>query len=151
MRARAPQRSQHAADRLPATAVGGGSAATCVSDLTGRVVLVTGASRGLGAAMSRALAEAGASLVLWGRSAKRLEHHAATLRLPPSRLLTQPVDVTRQADVRGAITKVLRRFARIDVLVNNAGIWDGDEALTLTRRQWNRVVETENLLWRKFS
>src|SRR3990167_9059067 len=72
-------------------------------DLTGRVALVTGASRGLGAAMARALAEAGADLILWARDKRRLSRHAASL--PASRrILTQVVDVTDQAMVRRAIS-----------------------------------------------
>lgn len=111
-------------------------------DLTGRVILVTGASRGLGAAMSRALAEAGADLILWARDARALERQAA--RLPArTRALVRPVDVTEASKVRGAVRAALRRFGRIDGLINNAGIWGGDEALRLARREWDRVVDTD--------
>jgi len=111
-------------------------------DLTDRVALITGASRGLGAAMSRALAEAGADLILWARDKRRLSRHAASL--PASRrILTQAVDVTDHSKVRRAIRTAVRRFGRIDILINNAGIWDGDQALTLLRRSWDAVVETD--------
>ncbi len=92
--------------------------------------------------MARALAEAGASLILWARDATRLRRVAASL--PSSaRVLIQPVDVTDHAQVRRALRQALTRFTRLDLLINNAGIWDGDEALRLTRRQWDAVVETD--------
>ena len=111
-------------------------------DLTGRVALVTGASRGLGAAMAYALARAGADVVLWGRDARALERQARRLRALPSRTLTQRVDVTDQAAVRRAVRQALRTFRRVDILINNAGIWGGDVPLKLTRPVWDRVVET---------
>ena len=112
-------------------------------DLRGRVALITGASRGLGAAMAHALAEAGADLILWARDLGALERQAATLRPLGRRILTQRVDVTRHPNVRRAVRDALRRFGRIDVLINNAGIWDGDDALRLGRRAWDAVVETD--------
>lgn len=142
-----------------------GSCSGTPFDLTGRVALVTGASRGLGAAIASAFAEAGADLILWARHARRLERHADTLRSSepqasphdrrggrlsgaparrtPRHVLAHVVDVTDRASVRRAVHTALRRFGHIDVLVNNAGIWDGDAALTLTRRAWDRVVETD--------
>ncbi|MBI3011756.1 MAG: glucose 1-dehydrogenase [Candidatus Omnitrophica bacterium] len=112
-------------------------------DLTGRVALITGASRGLGAAMAEGLAEAGADLVLWARDRQRLERQAGTLQQHARRLLVQPLDVTDSSAVRRAVRAALRSFKRIDVLINNAGIWDGDEALRLRSRQWARVVDTD--------
>ena len=93
--------------------------------------------------MARVLAQAGATLVLWARNAHALRRQAAALRRGSHRILTQPVDVTDHAAVRRAVASALRRFGRIDVLINNAGIWGGDEALRLNRRDWNAVVETD--------
>ena len=112
-------------------------------DLTGRVALVTGASRGLGAAMARALFGAGAELILWARDGQELQRQASGLTSRAQRVLTQVVDVTNQAAVRRAAAAALRQFGRIDVLINNAGIWGGDEALKLTRRTWDAVVDTD--------
>ncbi len=112
-------------------------------DLAGRVALITGASRGLGAAMARALAQAGADLILWARDARALTRTAATLPHGSQRVLTQVVDVTNQPAVRRAADAALRRFHHIEVLINNAGIWGGDEALRLDRRTWDDVVETD--------
>ena len=112
-------------------------------DLTGRVALVTGASRGLGYAIAYALAQAGADLILWARNPRRLARAAATLHVSRRRLLIQPVDVTNPSAVRRALQAAVRRFPRIDVLVNNAGIWGGDEALSLRRATWDHVLHTD--------
>jgi NAD(P)-dependent dehydrogenase (short-subunit alcohol dehydrogenase family) len=112
-------------------------------DLTGRVALVTGASRGLGAAMAAALAGAGAELILWGRDLKALERQAKIVGRWTSRVLTQRVDITDDHAVQRSVRMALRRFGRIDILLNNAGIWGGDDALTLTRRVWDRVIDTD--------
>ena len=112
-------------------------------DLTGRIVLVTGASRGLGAALAYALAAAGADVILWGRDTRALAHQARRLSRFPVRVLTQRVDVTDHAAVRRAVQRCLRKFHYVDVLVNNAGIWGGDAALTIDRRTWQRVIDTD--------
>lgn len=112
-------------------------------DLTGRVILITGASRGLGAAMAQACARAGATLILWARDARALTRQATQLRAASSRLLIQSVDVTRHTRVRSAVRAALDTFGHIDVLINNAGIWDGDEARTLSRRSWDAVITTD--------
>ena len=125
-------------------AVADAAPAARVCSLRGRVVLVTGASRGLGAAMALALARAGADLILWARDDRRLLRQAAVAQAAaPVRILTQRVDVTRHLRVRQAVRAALRRFGRIDVLINNAGIWDGDAAVRLSRRAWDAVVETD--------
>ena len=92
--------------------------------------------------MSCALAGAGADLILWSRNKRRLERQAALLP-PATRCLPQVVDVTDHARVRRAVQIVLRRFKHIDVLINNAGTWGGDQALTLDRRTWDTVMETD--------
>jgi NAD(P)-dependent dehydrogenase (short-subunit alcohol dehydrogenase family) len=107
------------------------------------VALVTGASRGLGAAMAQALAYAGADLILWARNARRLARQAQTLKASGRRILAQRVDVTDRAAVHRAIKTAVRTVGHLEILVNNAGIWEGDQALTLSPRVWNRVIETD--------
>ncbi len=130
-----PTRPHRRADNAPPTN------ARC--DLTGRVVLVTGASRGLGAAMAAALADAGADLILWARTTGALTDQATRLQRRGQQVLPQTVDVTHPRTVRRALQQALRRFGRIDVLINNAGIWGGDAALALDRRTWDAVLETD--------
>jgi len=94
--------------------------------------------------MSAALAAAGADLILWSRDTRRLTQHAHHLQRATSRrILTQSVDVTNQRAVRRAMQSAARAFGRIDILINNAGIWGGDAARRLNRRTWDAVVETD--------
>jgi NAD(P)-dependent dehydrogenase (short-subunit alcohol dehydrogenase family) len=86
------------------------------------VVLVTGASRGIGKAVALAFAEQGAQVVLAARSAERLADVAEDVSALGSQVLVAPTDVTSHAEVVALVDAALRRFGRIDVLVNNAGI-----------------------------
>jgi len=90
--------------------------------LSGKTVILTGASQGLGAVMAAALAKQGANLALAARSADKLAAVAGELKNAGARVLPVPCDVTR-ADDRDALLKCTRReFGSIDVLVNNAGV-----------------------------
>lgn len=88
--------------------------------LAGKVVIITGASSGIGAATARALAPLGCRLTLAARSAEKLR--ALAEELGPDTLVV-PTDVTVKADVTGMVAKTLERFGRIDVLFANAGIY----------------------------
>ena len=87
--------------------------------LSGRVVVVTGASRGIGLATSRVLAAAGAKVALWARGAIEVEAAAAELG---ERGLAVPVDVADPASVEAGVERVREAFGGIDVLVNNAAV-----------------------------
>ncbi len=95
-------------------------------NLHGKVVIITGASAGIGRAAARAFAAQGASVVLVARRAEVLAEVAAELTrdftLHPEALLCIPADVTSAADLPRIIADTLRHFGRIDVLVNNAGL-----------------------------
>src|SRR5690348_7097399 len=90
----------------------------CVRDLGGLVVVVTGASSGIGAATARALHAAGAQPVLAARRAERLAALSAEL----DGALAVPTDVTDDAAVRALVEATLARHGRVDGLVNNAGV-----------------------------
>ncbi|MGH9630424.1 MAG: SDR family NAD(P)-dependent oxidoreductase [Bryobacteraceae bacterium] len=90
-------------------------------DFRGKVVLITGASRGLGLVMARELAQEGARLVLCARSEEELGRAREQVERLGAEVMTVPCDVTSQASVTGMIESVRNRFGRIDVLINNAG------------------------------
>ena len=90
--------------------------------LAGRVALVTGASSGLGVTFARALAAAGASVVLAARRGDRIASLAKELEGAGAAALAVPCDVAREADVDALVARTCERFGRLDVLVNNAGI-----------------------------
>jgi short-subunit dehydrogenase len=91
-------------------------------DWKGRVVLITGASRGLGFLLAKGLAAEGCRLVLCARDAGELERAKAELDQSGAEILTVPCDVSEKDQVDRLIADANRRFGRIDVVINNAGI-----------------------------
>src|SRR5512139_708658 len=91
-------------------------------DLTGRVALVTGASRGLGRSIAVGLAEAGADLVITSRTISDVEAVAQGLTSTGRKVLPIQMEVTRSDDVEAGVSRVIKHFGKIDILVNNAGI-----------------------------
>ena len=90
-------------------------------DLTGRRALVTGSSQGIGMALARGLAAAGAQVVLNGRDEARLDAAAAALRAEGFAVATLPFDVTDHAAARAAVDGFEAATGSIDILINNAG------------------------------
>jgi NAD(P)-dependent dehydrogenase (short-subunit alcohol dehydrogenase family) len=111
-------------------------------DLSGKVAIVTGGSRGLGLQMATALGEAGAALVLTARKADALESAAAQLRGRGCRALAVVCDVSRAEEVDIAVTQTLGAFGRVDILVNNAGTTWGAPVLEMPLDAWHKVLET---------
>jgi gluconate 5-dehydrogenase len=111
-------------------------------DLTGRTGLVTGSSQGIGLALARGLAAAGAKVVLNGRDEAKLAAAAETLRGEGARVATAAFDVTDGAGIAAALTRVETEVAPIDILVNNAGIHRRAPLLEMTETQWREVVDT---------
>ncbi|MGI8890953.1 MAG: SDR family NAD(P)-dependent oxidoreductase [Chthoniobacterales bacterium] len=89
---------------------------------TGKVVIVTGGSRGLGLAIARHLAREGARLALFARGQEELERACAELRAMGGEALPVPCDLLERDQLLGAVATVVDHFGRIDVLINNAGI-----------------------------
>jgi len=101
-------------------------------DLTGRVALVTGGSRGLGRAMSFGLAEAGANVVVASRTLSACETVAAEIRAHGREALAVRCDMRDWADIDRLVERTYGRFGRCDVLVNNAGIMQTPSPLVQT-------------------
>jgi gluconate 5-dehydrogenase len=111
-------------------------------DLKGKVALVTGGSRGLGFAMARAYARAGACVVLAARDAGRLEQAVTQIRAEGGDAHSLAFDLLDEAAVVAAVPQLLERHGRLDILLNNAGIciWSG--FLESTLETWNRTLAT---------
>jgi len=113
--------------------------------LDGRVAVVTGASSGLGAGFARALAEAGADVVLGARRTDRLAAVAADVEASGRRVVSVPTDVRRPEACAALAEAALDQLGRLDVLVNNAGVGTAVPALRERPEDFRDVVEV-NLL-----
>jgi NAD(P)-dependent dehydrogenase (short-subunit alcohol dehydrogenase family) len=111
-------------------------------DLTGQVAIVTGTSRGLGQTFARALAIAGADLVLTSRKRETLTSIVAEIEGLGRRALALDLDVRSQQSIDAAIAKASETFEQIHILVNNAGCNVRKPALDITWDDWNLVLET---------
>lgn len=110
--------------------------------LDGRIALVTGASRGLGLAMARALAAAGAHVVLAARDESRLTAAAQDIRRSGGLADVEAFDLLDEDAIVAAVRRIVARFGRLDILLNNAGIclWGG--LLESTSADWRRTMDT---------
>ena len=108
-------------------------------DLNGQTVLITGASRGIGAAAARAFAAAGANVALVARSRERIAELAGEIG---KSALAIPCDVSRYWEVEQAVTATVETFGRIDVIVNNAGVVDPIGVLSQTDPEaWGKTID----------
>jgi 3-oxoacyl-[acyl-carrier protein] reductase len=110
-------------------------------DLTGRVAIVTGASRGIGRAVARTLAAAGASVVAGARG----ENAAETVKeiaADGGKAIAVPLDVTDDASIAAAVAAASSAFGKVDILVNNAGITRDTLMLRMKRDDWDAVIAT---------
>jgi len=105
-----------------------------MTEITGKTVLITGASRGIGAAAARLFAARGANVVLAARSADAIASIAA--EIGPNALAV-PMDVAQRPSVEAAVSATIARFGRLDILVNNAGVID----------PIGRLAETDSDAW----
>lgn len=109
-------------------------------DLTGKVALVTGGSRGLGLQMAEALGEAGARLAITARKQAELDEAASRLGGLGCEVLTVAGDLARPDGIPGIVDSVLSRFGTVDVLVNNAGTTWGAPAEEYPFEAWRKVL-----------
>jgi 3-oxoacyl-[acyl-carrier protein] reductase len=122
-------------------------------DLSGQAVVVTGGGTGIGRGIVRAMAKAGASIVVAGRTASTLETSAAEARELGATCLVVPTDITSQPAIDQLVATTVNEFGRIAGWVNNAGsarVGDVGPLIDLTEEQWDAVVDL-NLKWSFFA
>jgi 3-oxoacyl-[acyl-carrier protein] reductase len=110
--------------------------------LAGKVAIVTGGSRGIGLAIARSLAEDGASVVVSGRDAARLDAAVKELEALGAPALAVAADAGKREDVDRLIEVTRERFGRIDVVVNNAGITRDQLLVRMKDDDWDQVIDT---------
>src|SRR6266478_2247854 len=111
-------------------------------DLTGKIAIITGASRGLGQNFGRALARAGADLVITSRDAAVLKPFQAEIESLGRRALPLALDVRDLDSIQKMVEAAAAHYGKIDVLVNNAGCNVRKPALEITWDDWNLILDT---------
>jgi gluconate 5-dehydrogenase len=111
-------------------------------DLSGRVAIVTGTSRGLGQYMARALAKAGADLVLTSRTRESLRAFEAEVKGLGRRAISLELDVKKLESIERMVEEAEKAFGALDILVNNAGCNVRKPALDVTWDDWNLILDT---------
>ena len=110
--------------------------------IAGRRALITGSSQGIGLALARGLAEAGAAVILNGRDEKKLAAAVATLRAEGHAAESAVFDVTDATTIESAVSGLLSGGRAIDILVNNAGIQIRAPLLQMSPENWQKVIDT---------
>lgn len=109
---------------------------------TGKTVLISGGSRGVGLALARAFGKLGANIVITARGDKRLQHSRALLEEEGFAVLAVAGDVGKAADVQRLVDNTLERFGGIDILINNAGISMRGDFADLSAQLCETIIQT---------
>jgi len=110
--------------------------------ISGKVVVITGASKGIGEAIARAFAAEQTRLVLCGRDRTRLEKVARSLKLPKGNAAAVVADVMKPAGMRKIVRTALRQHGAIDIFINNAGVGTQKSILDTTEREYDLMIDT---------
>ncbi len=108
----------------------------------GKIVIVTGASRGIGLSVSRLLAQEGARVVLVARDQKALEKAGSLIKTEGGAALSIPADIRQESDVNQLILHVMEHYGRIDILINNAGVLAYGPVVSAKVEDWDMVIDT---------
>ncbi len=110
--------------------------------LNGKTAIVTGASRGIGAAIAHRLCEVGANVVICSRSTESISETATTLKAQGYSIHAMAADISKKEDVETLVEKTSEQFSQIDILVNNAGITRDMLLMRLKDEDWEAVLQT---------
>ena len=110
-------------------------------DLSGKAAIVTGGSRGLGLEMAEGLAEAGASLMLCARREEWLTPAVKDMKARGFTVDGALCDVSKPDAVQAVVDQTVKRFGKVDILINNAGVTWGEEPETMPLDKWQRVID----------
>lgn len=112
-----------------------------MSNVKGKVVVITGASSGIGESTARLLAQHGAHVVIGARRKERLEALASAIRLEGGSVEYHSLDVTRLEEMQTIVDHAQTRYGRIDVILNNAGVMPLSPLESLKVDEWNRMID----------
>jgi NADP-dependent 3-hydroxy acid dehydrogenase YdfG len=112
-----------------------------MSNIVGKVVVITGASSGIGEATARLLAQKGARVVLGARRTDRLEALTSSIREEGGTAEFMPLDVTKREQMEQIVTFAKEKFDRVDVIVNNAGVMPLSKLEELKVNEWDRMID----------
>ncbi|AIQ17997.1 oxidoreductase [Paenibacillus sp. FSL H7-0357] len=110
-------------------------------NISGKTVVITGASSGIGEATARLLARSGAHVVMAARRTERLEAIAAELEAEGCTVYFRQADVTKLVDMQAVVDFTCRQFGRLDVVVNNAGVMPLSLLESLKLEEWNQMID----------
>ncbi|MCL6604091.1 MAG: SDR family oxidoreductase [Paenibacillus sp.] len=110
-------------------------------DLSGKLAVITGASMGIGQGLAKALAHAGAKVILTARSVQALESVAQEIREEGGEAEIRQLDVTDIAQIGEVMNEIGAAFGRIDILVNNAGLGANHAAVDVTEQDWDSMMD----------
>jgi len=113
-----------------------------IFDLSGKVAIVTGGNQGIGLAISRGLAEAGAAVIIANRRAEEGKQAAESMKKDGLNVISIPTDVSDESSIAAMVSKVVKDFGKIDILVNNAGVIIRKAAEEITREDWDHIMNT---------
>ena len=112
-------------------------------DFAGKVVLVTGATKGMGRGIARALVDQGASVAVCARTGSALEKLVQEVEASGGRILAMRADVSLGKDVEDMFSKILARWGKIDILVNNAGIFLTSPVVEMSEEDWDVTMAVD--------
>ena len=111
-------------------------------NLSGKIALITGSSRGLGLSIAKALFNSGATIIINGRYQETLDKASKKINDNESKIYKRPFDITNIEDIHKNISNIKKEIGTIDILVNNAGIQSRELLTEIKIRDWDNVLKT---------